>query len=150
MHLVCCELEYRGSLFWSQLPSTSFLVAATADHLSRKLPPLCCTSSGTTLFRFLFCSIFSGISSVGFLWGLNVHRLLPIVYRALSRRSITNAPPLSVSFREMGGVRARAASASAGLHNEAKARVGKDAWYKTEGKKSLYLDAPLTNNGTYE
>ena len=69
-------------------------------------------------------------------------------------------PPLSVSFREMGGVRAHAhahaasasasASASVGLHNEAKARVGKDAWYKTEGKKSLYLDAPLTNNGTYE
>lgn len=34
-----------------------------------------------------------------------------------------------------------------GVHNEAKARVGKEEWYKTEGKKALYLDAALTNNG---
>ena len=45
------------------------------------------------MFRFLFCSIFSGFSSVGFLRGLNVYRLLPIVDRVLPRRSITNAPP---------------------------------------------------------
>jgi len=34
-----------------------------------------------------------------------------------------------------------------GTHNEAKARVGKEEWYKNEGKNTRYLDAALTNNG---
>ena len=82
MHIVCCKLEYRGASFWSQLPSTSFLVAATADNLSRKLPPLCCTSSGTTyvslplLFNLQWV-FFSGVSS-------GSQRLSVIAYRLSS------------------------------------------------------------------